>query len=155
VERLGSGSAAVEELEWGSPGYVSEVRRLALAKYDYVLAADCCYIDNEGASPSTAHFIRTCAMLVSGGSPKCRCLVSFELRAAAVKATFLSEAARRFRKVLRVPVAQLPRGCQVEHIELYELSDVITEGDLDGSEEIGVVGELAGGGLLETGEGME
>lgn len=53
----------------------------------------------EGTSPSTPHFIHTCAMLCAS-SDKARCLVSFELRSSLVKSTFLEEAAKAFNKVL-------------------------------------------------------
>jgi hypothetical protein len=36
------------------------VHRLSLLKPDLVLAADCCYIDQDGQSPSTPHFIQAC-----------------------------------------------------------------------------------------------
>ena len=120
-----SGFAEVEELEWGKAGYEDTVRQLASVPVDWVLAADCCYIDNvgsgvgmvthwacsglcmtlvarvvkpwcndgmgkhtdncfplrglmqEGESPSTPHFIRTCHGLCGDST---RCLVSFELR---------------------------------------------------------------------------
>jgi hypothetical protein len=36
------------------------VRRLASLKPDLLLAADCCYIDQDGQSPSTPHFIQAC-----------------------------------------------------------------------------------------------
>lgn len=43
-----SGFAEVEELEWGKAGYEDTVRQLASTPVDWVLAADCCYIDNVG-----------------------------------------------------------------------------------------------------------
>eukprot|EP00878_Enallax_costatus_P045544 GHUV01054954.1.p1 GENE.GHUV01054954.1~~GHUV01054954.1.p1 ORF type:complete len:230 (+),score=59.48 GHUV01054954.1:259-948(+) len=55
-----SGSAEADELEWGAPGYEAVVRRLAGKKPHLVIAADCCYIDQDGVSPSTPHFIHTC-----------------------------------------------------------------------------------------------
>ena len=39
----------MEELEWGKAGYEDTVRQLASVPVDWVLAADCCYIDNVGA----------------------------------------------------------------------------------------------------------
>lgn len=36
---------------------------------------------------------------------------------------FLAEANLAFAKVTRVPTKSLPKGCQVEHIELYELQE--------------------------------
>jgi hypothetical protein len=56
------------------------------------LHADCCYIDNEGASPSTPHFVRTCYGLCG---PSTRCLVSFELRSSKVGAGSWATAAAR------------------------------------------------------------
>jgi hypothetical protein len=49
-----------DELEWGAPGADDRVRRLAALKPHLVLAADCCYIDQDGESPSTPHFIQAC-----------------------------------------------------------------------------------------------
>lgn len=40
------GSARVAELEWGSPGYMERVASLAHPALDFVVAADCMYIDN-------------------------------------------------------------------------------------------------------------
>lgn len=59
---------------------------LASTPIDWVLAADCCYVDGEleqhgGSSPSTTHFVRACHALCG---PSTRCLVSFELRSSQV-----------------------------------------------------------------------
>lgn len=41
-------------MEWGKPGWMEgPVRRLAAQGVDLVVAADCCYIDQDGKSPST------------------------------------------------------------------------------------------------------
>lgn len=48
------------ELEWGAEGSEAAVARLAALKPDIVMAADCCYIDQDGQSPSTPDFIRAC-----------------------------------------------------------------------------------------------
>ncbi len=50
----------------------------------------------EGTSPSTPHFISTCALLCG---PATRCLVCFELRSSEVQRVFLEEAAKAFSKV--------------------------------------------------------
>eukprot|EP00775_Hariotina_reticulata_P013046 gene13044-13173_t len=112
------GAATAEELEWGADGFEDRVRQLASHKPELILAADCCYIDQDGTSPSTPHFIQACRGLCQ---PSTRVLVSFELRSTAVKNTFLTEADKVFSKVRRVPVSSLPRCFRVEHIELYEL----------------------------------
>ncbi|GLC37860.1 hypothetical protein PLESTB_001483900 [Pleodorina starrii] len=113
------GFAVSEELEWGKEGYEAVVARLASEPVDWVLAADCCYIDQEGTSPSTPHFVRTCALLCG---PATRCLVCFELRSSEVQRVFVEEASKAFAKVERLPPHSLPKPCQVEHILLYELS---------------------------------
>ncbi|GIL70837.1 hypothetical protein Vretifemale_1521 [Volvox reticuliferus] len=113
------GFAVAEELEWGKEGYEQVVARLASEPVDWCLAADCCYIDQEGASPSTPHFVRTCALLCG---PTTRCLVCFELRSSEVQRVFVEEASKAFNKVERLPPHSLPKPCQVEHILLYELS---------------------------------
>jgi predicted nicotinamide N-methyase len=116
-----SGMAEAIELEWGAPGYRERVDLIVSEPVDWILAADCCYIDNEGTSPSTRHFIWTCHRLFS--SPTTRCLVSFELRSQQIKETFLEESNKAFDHVRRVQPKDLPRSCQqAHHIELYELS---------------------------------
>ncbi|EFJ45363.1 hypothetical protein VOLCADRAFT_94143 [Volvox carteri f. nagariensis] len=139
------GYAVSEELEWGKEGYDHVVARLASEPVDWCLAADCCYIDQasagtcgdrhvavgllglcrprwgrgEGTSPSTPHFVRTCALLCG---PITRCLVCFELRSSEVQRVFVEEASKAFAKVERLQPHSLPKPCQVEHILLYELS---------------------------------
>lgn len=82
--REGCGWAEAAELEWGKPGWLEgPVRLLADSGVDLVVAADCCYIDQDGASPSTPAFVETCAALCG---PSTRCLVSFERRAPEVGA---------------------------------------------------------------------
>lgn len=77
--REGAGWVEAAELEWGRPGWLEgPVRRLAEPGVDLVVAADCCYIDQDGASPSTPAFVQTCAALAG---PTTRCLVTFERRA--------------------------------------------------------------------------
>lgn len=46
------GYAVAEELEWGAPGYEAAVARLASDPVDWVVAADCCYIDQVGGRPA-------------------------------------------------------------------------------------------------------
>ncbi|KAF8071200.1 Vcpkmt [Scenedesmus sp. PABB004] len=113
-----SGTAEAEELEWGAPGCDAIVARLASRRPELVLAADCCYVDQDGQSPSTPHFVAAARGLCHGGT---RVLVSFELRSSAVKETFLAEARSAFSRCTRVPLSRLPRCYRVEHIELYEL----------------------------------
>lgn len=101
----GKGTADVAELEWG-PGECCgrTVAALAADGVDWVIAADCCYVDNELAeSPSTAHFVAACAGLCG---PATKCLVSFELRSQAVK-VYLHALCRRPRpwRLLTLPAA--------------------------------------------------
>ncbi|KAG2439293.1 hypothetical protein HXX76_004652 [Chlamydomonas incerta] len=118
------GYAVAEELEWGAPGYEAAVALLASEPVDWVVAADCCYIDQEGTSPSTPHFVNTCALLCG---PTTRCLVCFELRSSEVQRVFVEESKKAFAKVERLPPHSLPKPCQVEHILLYELSGVLAD----------------------------
>lgn len=131
-----SGTAEAVELEWGAPGYRDKVNLLASSEpIDWILAADCCYIDNEGASPSTRHFIWTCHRLFN--SPGTRCLVSFELRSQQIKESFLSEGAKAFHHVKRVQPKDLPKSSQeAHHIELYELSGPVTGYELGLEEDL-------------------
>ena len=130
-----SGTAEAMELEWGATGYRDRVASVASEPVDWILAADCCYIDNEGASPSTRHFIWTCHRLFN--SPATRCLVSFELRSNLVKETFLDEGSKAFEHVQRVQPRDLPKSCQeAHHIELYELSGPIADYALEEKEDL-------------------
>ncbi|GIL46802.1 hypothetical protein Vafri_3682, partial [Volvox africanus] len=95
-------------------------RRLLLQEFtETALRHFCCCAILEGTSPSTAHFVRTCALLCG---PTTRCLVCFELRSSEVQRVFVEEASRAFEKVERLPSYSLPKPCQVEHILLYELT---------------------------------
>lgn len=114
----GRGWAAAAELEWGRPGWMRTVRRLADPPPDLVLAADCCYIDNDGASPSTPAFVATCKGLCG---PRTRCLVAFERRSPEVRACFLEEARRAFPSVRQVSLSGLPAALRAEYVDLWEL----------------------------------
>jgi hypothetical protein len=94
------------------------VARLAEAGVDLVVAADCCYIDQDGQSPSTPAFVETCAGLCG---PATRCLVSFERRAPEVRACLIQEARKRFRSVKQVPLAQVPAPLRLEYVDIWEL----------------------------------
>ncbi|KAI3433337.1 hypothetical protein D9Q98_003155 [Chlorella vulgaris] len=117
--REGAGWAEAAELEWGTPGWMEgAVAPLAGAGVDLVVAADCCYIDQDGKSPSTAAFVETCAGLCG---PSTRCLVSFERRAPEVRACLLEEAKKRFRRVKQVPLAAVPPPLRLEYVDIWEL----------------------------------
>lgn len=115
----GAGWAEAEELEWGKPGWMEgPVRRLAARGVDLVVAADCCYIDQDGKSPSTPAFVQTCAGLCG---PDTRCLVAFERRAPEVRACLLEEAKKLFKRVKQVPLSQVPRPLRLEYVDIWEL----------------------------------
>ncbi|GAB4822736.1 hypothetical protein N2152v2_009782 [Parachlorella kessleri] len=115
----GKGWAVGEELEWGKEGWMDAVRRLADPPPDLILAADCCYVDQDGKSPSTADFVTTCAGLCG---PNTRCLVAFERRSPEVRRVLLEEARKRFSRVERVPVSQYgPKSLQLEYVDIWEL----------------------------------
>lgn len=114
----GAGWAEAGELEWGAPGWMAGVARLAEAGVDLVVAADCCYIDQDGQSPSTPAFVETCAGLCS---PATRCLVAFERRAPEVRACLIQEARKRFRSVKQVPLAHVPPPLRLEYVDIWEL----------------------------------
>lgn len=47
-------NATARELEWGAPGYMEVVRRLAAPKVDIVIAADCVYPDQVNLTKKAA-----------------------------------------------------------------------------------------------------
>lgn len=119
VAAPGAGAAEAEELEWGKEGWMRRVAALAADPPDLVLAADACYVDGDGASPSTPAFVQTCAGLCG---PATRVLVSFERRSPEVRRCFLEEARRAFRRVELVPAASLPGPLRLPYCDLWELS---------------------------------
>ncbi len=117
---LESGWAEVEELEWGKDNWMQKVKLLADPAPDLVLAADCCYIDNDGVSPSTPAFVETCAGLC-GNNPNTRVLVAFERRSSEVRRCFIEEAKKTFRVVEMIPMLQLPAPLRLDYCDLWEL----------------------------------
>lgn len=117
----GKGWAEAAELEWGKPGWMETIVAPLAERgvVDLVVAADCCYIDQDGKSPSTPAFVETCAGLCG---PKTRCLVSFERRAPEVRACLIQEAGKRFKRVKQVPLSQVPKALRLEYVDIWELS---------------------------------
>lgn len=117
--REGAGWAAADELEWGKPGWMQSVARMADQGVDLVVAADCCYIDQDGKSPSTPAFVETCAGLCG---PSTRCLVAFERRAPEVRACLIEEAKKRFKRVKQIPLSAVPKPLRLEYVDIWELT---------------------------------
>jgi hypothetical protein len=122
VPTSSGGSAEAAELEWGALGWRRRAAALCDPPLDYVLAADCCYVDGvDGAGPSTAAFVAAAAAL---SGPRTRVLVSFERRAAAVRAALLERARAAFGRVEAVPPRALPHPLRLENCELWEFAEV-------------------------------
>ena len=115
---LEGGWAEVEELEWGKEGWMKSVQIMADPPPDLVLAADCCYIDNDGVSPSTPAFVETCAGLCG---PNTKVLVAFERRSPEVRKCFIEEAKKAFSHVEMIPVLQFPPPLRLEYCDIWEL----------------------------------
>lgn len=138
----GQGHTDARELEWGSEGYMDTVG--ALAPADFVLAADCCYVDGIGVTPSTEHFVRAARGLCG---PSSSFLVASEIRSSEVRWSSAPPRApssvrscmfdhthmswqvrdemvallhRHFGSVDKLPLRDLPPAFQIEHIELFE-----------------------------------
>lgn len=79
-----------------------------------------CYVDQDGASPSTPAFVQTCAGLAG---PRTRVLVAFERRAPEVRRVLLEEAQRRFRRVEQVSLSRYPAPLRLEHVDIWELRE--------------------------------
>jgi len=112
------GWAEVEELEWGKENWMKRVAVMADPPPDLVLAADCCYIDNDGVSPSTPAFVKTCSGLCG---PHTRVLVAFERRSEEVRRCFIQEAKKSFTYAEMIPMSQLPVPLRLEYCDLWEL----------------------------------
>lgn len=112
------GWAEVEELEWGKKNWMHQVALMADPPPDLVLAADCCYIDNDGVSPSTPAFVETCFGLCGLTT---RVLVAFERRSAEVRRCFIQEAKKKFTYAKLIPMSQVPVPLRLEYCDLWEL----------------------------------
>ena len=112
----GWGEAA--ELEWGREGYLA--RASALAPADLVLSSDACYIDQDGASPSTPAFVAAAAALCA---PHTICLVAFERRAPEVRQAFVAAARAAFSRVDLLPLggAVAARALRLDYVDLWRL----------------------------------
>ncbi|KAK2077890.1 hypothetical protein QBZ16_003758 [Prototheca wickerhamii] len=105
-------------IQWGADGWMQGVRSVAARGIDLVLAADCCYIDQDGESPSTPAFVETCAGLCG---PDTVVLVSFERRSPQVRQCFLDESRRRFSRVEKLSLVGLPAALRLEYVDLWQL----------------------------------
>lgn len=112
------GWVQVEELEWGAAGSIEKAKSLATPAPDFVLAADCCYIDGDGPTPSTEDFVLTCRTLCG---PRTKVLVASERRADEVRRCFLEQAHMYFSSVQAIPVSKLPPPLRLEYVDLWEL----------------------------------
>eukprot|EP00889_Picochlorum_renovo_P002569 jgi/Picre1/29599/NNA_004984.t1 len=86
---------------------------------DLVLAADCCYIDNEGPSPNTVEFVRLCRALCS---EKTRLLISLERRSSEVRDFSSSKFLKQFKTVKRINLSKLPKSLNIDHCDLWDIS---------------------------------
>jgi predicted nicotinamide N-methyase len=135
-----SGRVLAAELEWGKEGYLEEAAKIArLANggreggvgsggggdnkdngVDWVIAADVTYVDGDGLSPSTEHFVRACHAL---SGPKTRVVVALEVRAKSVRDELRRHGARFFERAQLLKGESLPKGfCREtgDHLEVYE-----------------------------------
>jgi predicted nicotinamide N-methyase len=110
-------------LKWGEEGWLdhaSSLKQHAGGHFDFIIAADCCYIDGDGETPSTVAFTQTLAALSTPGGSS-RCLVASEQRAEEVRQQFITTARKLFKEVKRIDLNTLPPPMNVEYIDLWEL----------------------------------
>jgi len=107
-------------LEWGAEGWQGRVASLRERPVDYIVAADCVYIDRDGAtkqSPShVREFVQACLLLASEYTV---CFIAFECRAHALRKEFLDHASSAFTQVRLLPQDVVSKGFQADHVELY------------------------------------
>jgi hypothetical protein len=87
---------------------------------DWVIAADVNYVDGDGASPSTEHFVRCCHAL---SGPRTRVIVALEVRVREARDDLARHGALLFERAAQLKGDALPRGfCREagEHLEVYE-----------------------------------
>lgn len=116
LRAVGKGWAEVRELEWGKEGYEQIVD--ALGPCDMVLAADCCYVDGDGITPSTQHFVKAARGLVHPTKGVFYC--ASEIRSSDVRNELVALLHQEFRHVEKLPLLGLPLEFRVEHMEVFE-----------------------------------
>ncbi|BDA47437.1 probable EEF1A lysine methyltransferase 3 [Coccomyxa sp. Obi] len=83
------GSGRVVELDWSHPNSMEVVETLRTPIPDFVIAADCLYIDEGGSTPDVEHFVRVCASLCG---PSTQCFLAMEQRSTIVMEVFFAKA---------------------------------------------------------------
>lgn len=107
------------DLDWGAADRRETTARLAQPAPDYILAADCCYVDPGGPTPDPAQFVATAAELAA---PHTQLLMAHEVRSHGDVWPALEAACRRTFSVMeKLPMDKLPEGFRVPHIKLYQL----------------------------------
>lgn len=105
-------------LEWGKVGWQVTAQALGQLHTDFIVAADCVYLDQDGESPSTESFVEACH-LISGEATLC--YIAFESRVQPLRETFVQCANRVFKQVQVVPQDCVAEGFRAEHIEIFLL----------------------------------
>ena len=96
------------ELDWAAAPQ-GALRALGDPPPDYVIAADCLYVDPAGATPDARAFVATCAAL---SGPRTRCYVALEERSGDVMREFFACAAAAGFGLVRGPHAgRQPHAC--------------------------------------------
>jgi hypothetical protein len=115
----------VSALQWGSDDDADVVA--ALGPIDLVLAADCCYIDGVGISPSIEHFVRVAHALLRKPSDAAappafepRALIAWEQRSLEVQEQLLVWLHGQFARVTRVALDGLPATLRPDNIHVYD-----------------------------------
>jgi len=111
----GQGTCECRELTWGGAGY--EERAGNLGPADWVIAADCVYVDGEGESPSVPAFVESIRRMSGPGTTVVVCQ---EVRSTDVSATLRRLLEENFKTACRlVPPQSLPAPLRAEYNELF------------------------------------
>ncbi|KAK9905477.1 hypothetical protein WJX75_000614 [Coccomyxa subellipsoidea] len=113
------GSVEVVELEWGQPNSMQVIDSLRGQSPDFVIAADCLYIDEGGSTPKVDHFVDACAALCGSFT---QCFVALEQRSTSVMQAFFMKTRNAGFHVERMRANAEMMSLQAEHIVVLKLT---------------------------------
>ncbi|CAK0787864.1 hypothetical protein CVIRNUC_011086 [Coccomyxa viridis] len=110
---------SVEELDWETEDGHQKLKKMGSARADYIIAADCLYIDEGGCTPGIGSFVKACAALCT--APHACCYIAMEKRSASVTTGFFGAAENAGFAVVEVPVNAVMLALKADHIMVLQM----------------------------------
>ncbi|CAL8472127.1 g11669 [Coccomyxa elongata] len=116
------GSGRVVELDWSHLKSMQVVETLRTPIPDFVIAADCLYINEGGSTPDVEHFVRVCASLCG---PSTQCFLALEQRSTIVMEMFFAKAKDAGFDLERIADNAEMSSLQAGHITVLKLKKAL------------------------------